>query len=250
MSRTPLIAGNWKMNKTVGESIQLVKELKVLCKDIKDRKILVCPPFTALSAVSANVSSSNIMLGAQNMHFEKEGAFTGEISVKMLNELKVNYVIIGHSERRHVFNEGDEDINKKIKAALANGIKPILCVGEVLEEREANKTEKVVSRQISSGLNGVSEKDFRNVVIAYEPVWAIGTGKTATPEQADEVHSFIRGLLNKIYGENQSLDTVILYGGSVKPNNINGLMEKENIDGALVGGASLDAKKFFDIINY
>ncbi len=243
--RKIIIAGNWKMNKTVSEAVSLVKELKGLVKDIKDREIVVCPSFTSLVSVAAEIKSSNISLGAQNMHFEKKGTFTGEISPLMLKDI-VDYVIIGHSERRHVFGEDDSLINKKVKSALENKLKPIFCVGETLEEREAGKTEKIVMGQIKNGLNGV--KDIKNVVIAYEPVWAIGTGKTATPEQAEEVHSFIRGLLKEIFNEKVADEMRILYGGSVKPDNIKGLISKENIDGALVGGASLDAKSFFEVV--
>ena len=247
--RKPLIAGNWKMNKTVKESVGLVSDLKKLVKGVKDRDILVCPTFTALSSVAEQIKGSNIMLGAQNMHFEEEGAFTGEISAKMLKEIGCKYVILGHSERRHIFNEDDELINKKVKTGLASGLKVILCVGETLEEREKGDTEKVVERHVKKGLNGVSSGDMKNVIIAYEPVWAIGTGKTATPEQAEEVHKLIRGLLGKLYGKIAD-NTLILYGGSVKPDNIKGLMDKEDIDGGLVGGASLDAKSFSEIVKY
>jgi len=241
--RKIIIAGNWKMNKTIGESISLVKKLKGLVKGIDDREIVVCPAFTALSAVSAELKGSNIKVGAQNMHFENSGAFTGEISPLMLKEL-VSYVIIGHSERRHVFGEDDALINKKVKAAISNGLKPILCVGETLEKREKGNMEKVVNSQLSKGLEGVKD----NIVIAYEPVWAIGTGKTATPQQAEDAHLFIRNLLKSIYDDKVSDGTSILYGGSVKPSNIKDLISCDNIDGVLVGGASLDAKSFSDIV--
>lgn len=247
LMRKTIIVGNWKMNKTIGESVSLIKELKGLVKDVKDREIVVCPPFTALSAVSAELKGSNIELGAQNMHFEKTGAFTGEVSQLMLKDIGVKYVILGHSERRHVFNEDDELINKKIKSALESGLKPIFCVGEKLEEREAGMTENVVSEQIKRGLEGISKKDMKNLVIAYEPVWAIGTGKNATPEQAEEVHLLIRGLLKEMFDNKTAEETVILYGGSVKPDNINELISKEDIDGALVGGASLNAKSFSEV---
>jgi len=246
--RKTIIAGNWKMSKTIGEAISLVKELKKLVKGIKDREIIVCPAFTSLAAVGAEIKGSNIILGAQNMHFEKEGAFTGEISPPMLKEICVKYVIIGHSERRHVFNEDDELINKKVKSALENDLKPILCVGETLEEREADKTKEIVGEQINEGLSNVKKGDMKNVTIAYEPVWAIGTGKTASPEQAEEVHSFIRELLNSMFNDKISEDMVILYGGSVKPGNIKELISQDDIDGALVGGASLKAKSFAEIV--
>lgn len=235
--RKTIIAGNWKMNKTVSEAVSLVKELKKLVKGANS-EVIVCPSFTALSAVSNEVKGSNVRVGAQNMHFEKEGAFTGEVSPLMLKEL-VSYVILGHSERRHVFKEDDLLINKKVKAALSSGLKPILCVGETLDEREKGKMKKVVEGQLRKSLEGV---DVNKVIVAYEPVWAIGTGKTATPSQAEEMHNFIRGLLNP--------DVSILYGGSVKPNNIKELMSEEDIDGALVGGASLDAESFSEIVKW
>lgn len=246
--RKTIIAGNWKMNKTIGESISLVKELKKLIKDFDDREIVVCPPFTSLAAVGAEIKGSNIDLGAQNMHFEKEGAFTGEISSLMLKEIGVEYVILGHSERRHVFGEDDVLINKKIKSALENNLKPIFCIGEKLEEREENKTEQVVGEQINKGLKAIAKKDMKNSVIAYEPVWAIGTGKNATPEQAEEVHLFIRNLLKSMFDHNVADETTILYGGSVKPDNIKDLIAQDNIDGVLVGGASLNAKGFAEIV--
>ncbi|MEA2037533.1 MAG: triose-phosphate isomerase [Nanoarchaeota archaeon] len=244
--RRVIIAGNWKMNKTVSDAVSLVKELKELVKDVKDIEVVVCPPFIALNNIAEEIKGSNVKLGAQNAYFEKEGAFTGEVSCSMLKDVDVDYVIIGHSERRHVLGETDDVINKKIKAALDAKLKPIFCVGELLEEREANKTNEVIEKQIKEGLKDVKD----NVVIAYEPVWAIGTGKTATPEQAEEVHLFIRDLLKKIYDDRVAEETSILYGGSVKPSNIQGLMDKANIDGALVGGASLKAKDFSDIVKW
>jgi triosephosphate isomerase len=245
MARTKLIAANWKMNKTIGEAISFIKEFKKLVKGV-EKEILICPPFTALSPVSAELKSSEIKLGAQNLYFEDNGAFTSEISAEMLKEIGCSYVIIGHSERRHIFNETDDMINKKVKQALKNKITPILCVGEKLEQREAGDTETVIEQQIKDGLKGVKGE----IVIAYEPVWAIGTGKTATSEQAEEAHVFIRGLLQEMFNEKVANSIRILYGGSVKPENAKELMSMENIDGALVGGASLDAKKFFDIINF
>ncbi len=246
--RKTLIAGNWKMNKNIGEAISLVKELKKLVEDVDDREIVVCPPSISLAAVSAELKGSSIQLGAQNMHFEKQGAFTGEISPLMLKEIGTKYVILGHSERRQIFNEDDELINKKIKSALENNLTPILCVGETLNEREVDKTREIVGEQLNKGLNGIKNKDMKNIVVAYEPIWAIGTGKTATPEQAEEVHSFIRNLLKSMFDSKTAEDIIILYGGSVKPNNAKDLVSKDNIDGALVGGASLDAKDFAEII--
>ncbi len=257
--RKVIIAGNWKMNNTIGESISLVKELKKLVKDVEDREIVVCPPFTSLAAVGAELKGSNIELGAQNMHFEKEGAFTGEISALMLKEAGVTYVIIGHSERRNVFNEDDELINKKISSALENGLKPIFCVGETLKERENGKTKQVVKEQINKGLKGIvpnsssktqtiEKKEMKNLVIAYEPVWAIGTGKNATPQQAEDIHLFIRELLKSMFDDKTAENTTILYGGSVTPDNAADLISQDDVDGALVGGASLYAKKFERIV--
>jgi len=248
--KKPLIAGNWKMNKTIGEAVSLVKELKEFVRDISDRELLVCPPFTALSSAAAEASGSNVQVGAQNMHYEDEGAFTGEISPKMLKELGVKYVILGHSERRHIFGEDDELVNKKVKKAIKESLIPILCVGETLNQREAGQTEVTVEGQIKKGLAAVTAEEMRNVVIAYEPVWAIGTGKTATPEQAEEVHKFIRELLKSLLDEETSENTRILYGGSMKPENAKGLMAMANIDGGLIGGAALDAKSFADIVKY
>jgi len=248
--RKPFIAGNWKMNKKIGEGVSLVKELKEFVMDANDKDILVCPSFIALSSVSAELKGSNIMVGAQNMHFEDEGAFTGEICPDMLKEVGVNYVIIGHSERRHIFNEDDELINKKVKRSIVEEMNPILCVGETLEQREADDTQSIIEMQISKNLAGVTEEEMKQVTIAYEPVWAIGTGKTATPEQAQEVHKFIRELIKSMLGVEVANNTRILYGGSVKPDNVKGLMAMEDIDGGLVGGASLDAKSFADIVNY
>lgn len=236
------------MNKTIGEAISSVKELKKSLKEVNDREIVVCPPFTSLAAVGAEIKTSNIELGAQNMYFEKQGAFTGEISPLMLKEIGVKYVILGHSERRHILNENDELINKKIKSALENNLKSIFCVGETLEQREKNKTKQIVGDQINKGLKNVKKKDMKNVVIAYEPVWAIGTGKNATPQQAEEVHLFIRNLLKSMFDNKIAEETSILYGGSVNQDNIKDLIAQGNIDGVLVGGASLDAKNFAEIV--
>jgi len=248
--RKKIIAGNWKMNKTVKEAVLLVKDLKKLLRDVKDKEIVVCPPFTSLQSVSMEIKKSNIKLGAQNMYHEKQGAFTGEISPLMLKNIGVEYVIIGHSERRHILNESDELINKKILSALENNLKPIFCIGETSEERESNKTEDVVEKQVKEGLKSVANEQMKNIVIAYEPVWAIGTGKNAAPEQAEAVHLFIRNMLKAMFNEKIAKETRILYGGSVNPNNIKDLIKEDNIDGALVGGASLDAKSFSELVKW
>jgi triosephosphate isomerase len=246
--RRLLIAGNWKMHKTIPEALDLVRELKELVKDVNDRDILVCPPFTALYPVSRELEGSNIVLGGQNMYFEEQGAFTGEISPLMLKDAGCSHVILGHSERRHIFGETDELVNKKVLSAINHGLIPILCVGELLEERENGKTQEVVEKQVREGLKGVDGND--EFVIAYEPVWAIGTGKTATPELAEEVHLFIRQVLSDMFGSEKANSVRILYGGSVKPENAAGLLNMENIDGALVGGASLKAESFAKIVKF
>jgi triosephosphate isomerase len=246
--RKPLIAGNWKMNKDVKEAIALVNEIKRAVFDIENVDIVVCPPFTDLSDVDEMLAESNVALGAQNCYWEKEGAFTGEISTDMLKSVGCRYVIIGHSERRQYFGETDETVNKRIKAAIDAGLIPIMCIGEVLQEREENKTLDVVRAQITEGLKGFDEAFLDPMVIAYEPVWAIGTGKTATPDQAQEVHAFIRGLLRDSFSESFSGSRRILYGGSIKPDNIEALMREEDVDGGLVGGASLKAENFIDLI--
>ncbi len=250
MSRKPFLAGNWKMYKTSSEAESFAKEFKSLVSDVKDRDILICASFTLLPVLAKEFKGTNIMLGAQNMYFEKEGAFTGEVSPVQLIDAGVKYVILGHSERRHIFGETDTLINKKVKAALEYGLLPILCVGELLEEREAGKTEAVVKTQVVEGFKGLSKEEALKVTIAYEPVWAIGTGKTATPEDADSVHSFIRKVLAEIYDKDLSEKIRIQYGGSVKPENIDSLMAKPNIDGALVGGASLKADSFTRIVKF
>lgn len=237
----PIIAGNWKMNKEPGESRALVQELMALTGDVKGRIMIVIPPFTSLPSVGELIRNSRFKLGAQNMHWERSGAFTGEISGLFLKAVGCEYVVIGHSERRHIMGETDEVINKKLKAALEIGLIPIMCVGEKEEEREAGKTEAVIQRQIVKGLQDI-ENEAHKIVFAYEPVWAIGTGKTATPQQVVEVHSFIRGMLRK--------PSTILYGGSVKPENVDSLMKEEEIQGALVGGASLKPDSFARIIKF
>jgi triosephosphate isomerase len=247
--RNIVIAGNWKMNNDLNESEKLIVELKNLLQNEKPNcDIIVCPPFTSLSEASKLLKGSSIKLGAQNMHFEESGAFTGEVSATMLKSVGCEYVIIGHSERRYIFGETDEVINKKIKKALAGGLKAILCVGELLEERESGTTNDVVKRQILKGLAGISAEDMKNIIVAYEPVWAIGTGKTASPAQAQEVHEFIRDLIEIDYSLEIANDLVIQYGGSVKPDNAKELISQKDIDGALVGGACLKADSFLGII--
>ena len=250
MRRLPFIAGNWKMNKTVGEALELIRELKVAIAHVKEVEVAVAPPFTALYAVHKELEGTSIRLAAQNLYWEERGAFTGEVSPLMLKEVGCQYVIIGHSERRQFFGESDETVNRKIKAALAQGLKLIFCVGETLKDREEAKTFSVVERQIEGGLKGLGDKELRNMVFAYEPVWAIGTGKTATPEQAEEVHRFIRGKMDKLHSRGVSEEIRIQYGGSVTPENIKGLMNQPNIDGALVGGASLKSESFSKIVRF
>jgi len=237
------------MHKTTGEALALAKELVSACSDQKI-KMMIAPPFTALSEVSKIVKGTNIILGAQNMAQELKGAHTGEISPVMLKDVGVTLVILGHSERRHVYGEKDALINKKVKLALSENLEVILCVGETIEERNAGNAEKVVEEQVRNGLDGISTLQMKNITIAYEPVWAIGTGITATPEDADAMHSFIRKLATDIYDADIAQNLIIQYGGSVKPGNVGDLMAKENIDGALVGGASLQADTFLPIIKF
>ena len=245
--RIPFVAGNWKMNYTTTEAEQLVLEMLEKLDKIKGVEKVLCPPFVSLVAINMMLQNSSIKLGAQNMYFETEGAYTGEISPLMLREL-CEFVILGHSERRWYFEETDEVVNKKVKAALANKLKPILCVGERLAENEDGKTEEVVTKQMTAALNGI--EPVRDIVIAYEPVWAIGTGRTATPEMAADAHRFLRSEARNKYGEDAAAALRILYGGSVKPDNIKGLMAQPEIDGVLVGGASLDPVSFASIVNY
>lgn len=246
--RKPLIAANWKMNLDLNSGVQLAQALASETKNLSDRDVLICPPAPLLSDVGRALKGSPVKLGAQNMYYERSGAFTGEVSGAMLTSAGCTHVLLGHSERRHVFGEGDEYINKKVHSALEQELVPVLCVGELLEERDSGDTEKIIQRQISQGLDQVKAID--RVVIAYEPVWAIGTGKTATPDDADSVHEFIRGLIGKLYSDAAAEGLVILYGGSVKPDNIDGLMGRRSIDGVLVGGASLKADSFARIIKY
>ena len=247
-ARKLIIAGNWKMNKTVAEALDLVGDLKIDLANVKEVDIVVCPPYTALSEVSKAVLDSNLRLGAQNMSEHNVGAYTGEIAAVMLKEFSVRYVILGHSERRQYQKESDELISKKAQAVHAASLKPIVCVGETLAEREANQTEKVLEKQVRGSLAGITKDQMAETIIAYEPVWAIGTGKTATTAQAQEAHAFIRGLLTKMYDEAAARRVRIQYGGSVKPANARELMSQPDVDGALVGGASLEPRSFSDII--
>jgi len=246
--RPLIIAGNWKMNKTVTEALALVDDLKNELANIKQVDIVVCPPFTALCEVSKALRDSNIRLGAQDMSEHNAGAYTGEIAAEMLTELSVRYVILGHSERRQYHKESDELIAKKARAAHAASLQPIICVGETLAERETGQMEKVLETQVRGSLTGLSKQQMVETIIAYEPVWAIGTGKTATTAQAQEAHGFIRGLLVKLFDEATARRVRIQYGGSVKPSNARELMSQPDVDGALVGGASLEARSFADII--
>ena len=247
--RTPIIAGNWKLNKTSREAIVLVEELKREVADLEGVDMVVCPPFTALESVSEALIETNIAVGAQNVYWADSGAFTGEISAPMLKDFGVQYVIVGHSERRQYFGETNETVNKRLRAALAHGLTPIVCVGENLAEREAGKTFAVIQTQVQGSLAGLTFDEMNKIVVAYEPVWAIGTGKTATPSMAQEVHAFIRGLLAKIFGPDTAQSVRIQYGGSVTPENIAALISQPDIDGALVGGASLKAASFAAIVN-
>ncbi len=248
--RKPIIAGNWKMNKTAAEARDLASKLIPLVAAAKDREIVLGPAFTALQSVAEAIKGTNISLSAQNMHWEDKGAFTGEISAEMLLDLGCKYVIIGHSERRQYFGETDETVNKKIKQALKKGLLPIMCVGETLTEREAGKLNDIISRQVTGGLKDVTADDMKKIVIAYEPVWAIGTGKTATPEQANEVHALIRQKVRSLYSSEIAEGLRIQYGGSVTPENVSSLMAKADIDGALVGGASLKPESFAALVNF
>ncbi|HHY32055.1 MAG TPA: triose-phosphate isomerase [Firmicutes bacterium] len=246
--RRRIIAGNWKMNKTRDEAVDLVGDLKEMLADVGDVEVVVCPPFTALDAVREALRGSNIELGAQNMYWEEEGAFTGEISPLMLRNLGCTYVILGHSERRTYFGETDEGVNRKVKSALANGLLPIICVGETLEQRDAGKTEEVVVRQTKAALSGVKTNGAERIVIAYEPVWAIGTGRNASADEANRVIHLIRQSVAEVFNERIAQEVRIQYGGSVKPQNIADFLGQPDIDGALVGGASLDAASFAAIV--
>ncbi len=248
--RKPIIAGNWKMYNTVSQARDLVMALISSLHGVTEVDIVVAPPFTDLAEVAKLTVETNIGLAGQNMHWEEKGAFTGEVSPMMLREIGCRYVIIGHSERRQYFCETNETVNKKLKSALNHKITPIMCVGETLKQREAGQTEQVVGTQIKEGLAGLTAEQMKWVIIAYEPIWAIGTGRTATPEQAQEVHAFIRRQLAGLFGQQIADGTRIQYGGSVKPDNVDGLMAKPDIDGALVGGASLKAEDFTRIVKF
>ena len=247
--RIPFIAGNWKMFKTKAEAIAFAEEFRELYKDT-DVQTAICAPFTNLEALKEAFAGPEIKVGAQNVHFADEGAFTGEISVSMLEEIGVDFCIVGHSERRQYFGETDETVNKKLKKLFEGPIRPILCVGESLEERDADKAFDVVGGQIKADLDGIDAADVKKLVIAYEPIWAIGTGRTATPDQAEEMCAFIRKTLIELYGEEVSDEVIIQYGGSVKPANATEIMNMDEIDGALVGGASLKPKDFMEIIDF
>jgi triosephosphate isomerase len=248
LSRRPLIAGNWKMYKTVAEATALADAVRRDCAG--EAEVLLCPPFTALAAVAAALRGSPVLLGAQNMHWEDDGAFTGEVSPRMLRDIGCTHVVLGHSERRQLFGETDDGVARKAQAALRHGLTPVVCVGETLGERDANRTMEVVERQTERALRALPPDQVTALVVAYEPVWAIGTGRTATPEQAQEVHAFIRGLVSRSHGEAPSAALRILYGGSVKPENIGSLMAQPDVDGALVGGASLQPASFLKIVHF
>ncbi|MCJ0222611.1 triose-phosphate isomerase [Clostridioides difficile] len=246
--RKPIIAGNWKMHKTIKEALEFVNEVKDKVNSDKAEAV-ICAPFTLLKDLKEATKGTNIKIGAQNMHFEEKGAFTGEVSPLMLKEIDMDYVVIGHSERRQYFNETDETVNKKVLKALEVGIDPILCVGETLEQREAGKTKDVCKVQVEKALENVLKDDLAKVVVAYEPIWAIGTGKTATAEDANDVISYIREVIKGLYGELAN-EVRIQYGGSVKPSNVAEIMGQSDIDGALVGGASLASNDYLDLVNF
>ncbi len=247
--RRKVIAGNWKMNMLPNEAIDFIQELTPLVKDTKN-DVVLCVPYIDLFYSLLHVQGTNIKIGAQNMHWEEKGAYTGEVSASMLKSIGVEYVIIGHSERRQYFNETDETVNKKIKSALLHGLKPIVCVGETLEQREAGETEKIVTNQIAKAFEGIASENLENIIVAYEPIWAIGTGKTATKEDANNTIMQIRKKLAEIYGQNEAEGVIIQYGGSVKSSNAKELFEMSDIDGGLVGGASLKAEEFSKIVKF
>ncbi|MHA1669626.1 MAG: triose-phosphate isomerase [Promethearchaeota archaeon] len=247
--RKPIIGGNWKMNLGVpSEAVEVLNNLRSMVKKIEKVDIIVAPPFTVLESVIKLLKKSNIKVAAQNMYFKENGAFTGEISPNFLKKMGVEYVILGHSERRNIFNETDELINKKLKKALTTEIIPIVCIGEHLHQREEGKTKEIIAYQIENTFKEISKEEIVKTIIAYEPIWAIGTGKTATPEQAEEIHSYMRSLLIKRFDKEVGNKVRIQYGGSVNPNNAEAIFSKDNIDGGLVGGASLKAKSFYEII--
>ena len=247
--RTPFIAGNWKMHKTVAETVKYVKEFRGLVKDIADVEIVLAPTFTALHAAAEAARNSNVVIAAQDMYWEREGAFTGEVSAPMIREAGAEYVIVGHSERRTLFGETDATVNRKAIAAYAAGLTPIVCIGETLDQRERSETFDVLDRQIKAGLDGLTTEQLGLLVLAYEPVWAIGTGRNATPAQAAEAHAHIRQRLRQWFGADAAAQCHVIYGGSVKPDNIRELVTQPDVDGALVGGASLDVRGFFEIVS-
>lgn len=250
MRRKPFISGNWKMFKTVDEAVETAKSLVSVVSGQNARDIMIAPPYTDLFPVYQEIKNTNVALGGQNLHFEKQGAFTGEISADMLLSCGCKYVIIGHSERRQFFGETDETVNRRISMALESGLIPVVCIGENESEREEGKTNSILDKQMKNGLKDIVVKNGQELIIAYEPVWAIGTGKTATPEIAEESHAFIRETIQGVFGEEFAQSTRIIYGGSVKPGNTAELMAMPDIDGALVGGASLEAQSFAEIVNY
>jgi triosephosphate isomerase len=247
--RTPIIAGNWKMYKTVADTVKYVKEFRGMVKDISDVEIVIAPPFTAVHAAAEAARNSNVIVAAQDLYWEREGAFTGEVSAQMVREAGAEYVIIGHSERRTLFGETDTMVNQKTVAAFGAGLTPIVCIGETLDQRDRNETLDVLDRQIKQGLDGLTGEQLTQLVIAYEPVWAIGTGRTATPVQAGEAHTHIRSRLRQWFGTDAAETCHVIYGGSVKPENARDLVSQADVDGALVGGASLDIRAFFDIVS-
>jgi triosephosphate isomerase len=246
--RTPFIAGNWKMYKTVDETVKYVKEFRGLVKDIQGVEIVLAPPFTALYAAAEALRNSNVALAAQDMHWDREGAFTGQVSGPMIREAGAEYVIVGHSERRTHFGDTNATVNRKVTAAFACGLMPIMCIGETLDQRERRETFEVLDRQVHQGLDGMTAEQVGQLVVAYEPVWAIGTGRTATAEQAGEAHAHIRGRLRQWFGPEAAETCHVIYGGSVKPDNVIQLLAQPDVDGALVGGASLDIRGFVEIV--
>jgi triosephosphate isomerase (TIM) len=247
--RTPVIAGNWKMHKTIGEARSLAKAIRAGIGDIADRQVVVAPPFTALESVREEIQGSPLILAAQNAYWELKGAFTGEVSIPMIEDAGCRMVIIGHSERRQYFGETDATVNRKVRAVLGSKLQPIVCIGETLSERESGKHHSIVAQQLAGGLDGLTHQGLLRIILAYEPVWAIGTGRTASPEIAQEMHGMIRGWLFQKFGD-EAQEVRILYGGSVKPDNIDALMQQPDIDGALVGGACLEADSFLRIIHF
>ncbi|MBR6462651.1 triose-phosphate isomerase [bacterium] len=248
--RTPVIAGNWKMNKTVAEAVALASEIKEKVAGVENVKIIVCPVFTAVKSVADVLKGTNVKVGAQDMYWETSGAYTGEVSGEMLMEAGAEYVIIGHSERRQYFGETNETVNKKLKKALSIGLKPIVCIGETLADREAGTTEAVVRKQVKEGFVGLTADEMKGTIIAYEPVWAIGTGKTATAEQAEAVHAFVRNLIAQLWDKETADAVIIQYGGSMKPENVASLLAQPDIDGGLIGGAALKADSFEKLVKF